>query len=157
MAMLVSYRRSTMLSPEGLANEVDRSLKTSYGWDMLNDAKDYFGFKDISLPSNASLYPSPDQWYKWLKQYGPLWVTVKGGPSHAIIVTGITGDLTPGGTTMSVLNPWDHSKKFDSNPIEFTPPNFGTSYTRPFKAFASDFGNMELGDYGEWRILYLPP
>jgi Papain-like cysteine protease AvrRpt2 len=78
MAMLVSYRRNASISPENLANEVNRTLRTSYGWDMLEDVKSYFGFQDVSLPSNTSLYPLPQQWYDWMNQYGPLWVTIVG-------------------------------------------------------------------------------
>lgn len=59
MAMMVGYARKESLSPEVLAQEVDRSLRTSYDWDMLENVRDYFGFQTIELPSNASLYPSP--------------------------------------------------------------------------------------------------
>jgi hypothetical protein len=86
MAMLVSYSQSSSRTPESLAEEVGRSLRTSYGWDMLEEVKDHFGFQDIPLPSNASLYPSPAQWCEWLGTYGPLRVTTIGAPSHAIVV-----------------------------------------------------------------------
>ncbi len=66
MAMLVSFRKQASYTPEQLANDVGRSLRMSYGWDELEAVKDQFGFKDIPLPSNASLYPSPQQWSDWL-------------------------------------------------------------------------------------------
>jgi hypothetical protein len=166
MAMLVSYQRSASMTPESLAEEVGRSLRTSYGWDMLEDVKDYFGFQEIPLPSNASLYPSPEQWCQWLGEYGPLWVTTVGAPSHAIVVCGLYGDglygdgqygdLTPAGTTIEVLNPWDTSQTFSSDEIDFDPPNFGSAYAQTFESFAADFGMLGLADYGNWRVLYLP-
>lgn len=157
MAMLLSYRKNASFSPESLANEVDRSLRTSYDWDMLEDVKDHFGFQDISLPSDASLYVSPQQWYDWLDQFGPLWVTIVGTPSHAIITSGITGDLTFEGATMSILNPWDTTINFDDDEIDFHPYNNGRSYISSFQGFANDFGNLGLGQPpGNWRILYLP-
>lgn len=158
MAMLLSYRRRATYEPETLAQEVGRSLLTSYGWDMLEEVKDHFGFRAIQLPSNASLYPSPQDWHDWLRQYGPLWVTTVGAPSHAIIVHGITGDLTPSGTTVHVLNPWDTSTRFGPDPIDFTPPNRGIAYSRTFEVFAAEFGSVGLNlPYGHWRVLHLPP
>ena len=157
MAMLVSYRRQQSLTPESLAEEVGRSLRTCYGWDMLEEVKDHFGFVDIELPSNATLYETPQQWADWLSQYGPLWVTVRGNPSHAIIVHGISGDLTPDGTTIAINNPWDASASFSNDEIDFSPPNEGKATNQSFADFASDFGNMDLADYGSWRVLYLPP
>ena len=156
MAMLVSYQRQQSVVPEALAQEVGRSLRTSYDWDMLNAVKDHFGFQDIDLPSNASLYPPPQQWADWLNQYGPLWITVVGAPSHAIVVKGIEGDLTPDGTTMYLLNPWDINTNFDGDPIGFNPPNNGLEYSQSFADFADSFGNLGLANYGQWRVLYLP-
>jgi len=157
MTMLVSFRRQQSIDPETLANEVGQSLRTSYGWDMLEAVKDHFGFVDIPLPSNASLYETPQQWYDWLSQYGPLWVTIIGAPSHAIIVKGIHGDLTPAGTTIDILNPWDINTTFDSDEIDFNPTNNGVAYTQNFNDFTESFGELELDNYGDWRVLYLPP
>lgn len=156
MAMLVSYQQQVSLNPESLAEQVGRSLRTSYGWDMLEEVKDHFGFKDIALPSNASLYVSPEQWSQWLGTYGPLWITVIGAPSHAIIVNGIQGDLTPTGTTIEIRNPWNLSTAFSDDLIDFDPANTGLSYTESFQDFAAEFGNLGLDNYGNWRILYLP-
>lgn len=156
MTMLVGFRRQQSLSPETLAQEVGRSLRTSYGWDMLEAVKDHFGFIDIQLPSNASLYYSPEQWQQWLNDYGPLWVTTVGAPSHAIIVSGLSGDLTPQGTTVSILNPWDTTQSFDSDEVDFHPFNPGRAYTQCFADFSADFGNLGLGNYGNWRVLFLP-
>ena len=141
---------------EQLANDVGRSLRTSYGWDELEAVKDKFGFKEISLPSNASLYPSPQQWSDWLNDYGPLWVTTVGAPSHAIVVRGIKGDLTPDGTQVLINNPWDTSATFSNDEIDFNPANNGLQYQQSFTQLATDFGTLALDDYGSWRVMYLP-
>ena len=156
MAMLLSFRKQGSFAPEQLANEVGLSLRTSYGWDMLEAVKDHFGFKDVELPSNASLYPSPDQWSNWLSNYGPLWVTTIGAPSHAIVIRGIKGDMTTDGTRMLINNPWDTGTTFSSDEIDFAPANNGIAYEQSFPDLAADFGNLELSDYGSWRVLYLP-
>lgn len=155
MAMLVSYKRNISLTPESLAAEVGRSLRTSYDWDMLRAVRQHFLFKEVSLPSNQSFVPPPSDWYHWLDQFGPLWVTVQGNPSHAVVVAGIAGDLTPAGTFIHVLNPWDIATQFDADPIDFHPPNHGHEEIYSFDQFANMFGNMGLSNYGDWRVLYL--
>jgi N-acetyl-anhydromuramyl-L-alanine amidase AmpD len=158
MAMLVGFRHQISIAPETLAEQVGRSLRMSYGWDELEAVRDGFGFQTIELPSDASLYYTPTQWHDWLARYGPLWVTTVGNPSHAIVVRGIHGDLTPDGTTISILNPWDTTTAFDSDVVDFHPPNQGRAYDQKFSDFASDFGSVGLAlPFGDWRVLYLPP
>jgi hypothetical protein len=158
MAMLVSYRRRpARVEAEALAQEVGRSLRTSYDWSMLEAVRNHFGFRALDLPSNASLYYSPEEWHGWLRTYGPLWVTTVGAPSHAIVVRGISGDLTPEGSTIHILNPWDTTKHFDGDAIDFNPANHGRAYSQKFSDFAADFGNVGLAlPFGQWRVLHLP-
>ncbi|MCF7220879.1 N-acetylmuramoyl-L-alanine amidase [Marilutibacter chinensis] len=156
MAMLLSYRRNQSISPETLAQEVGTSLATSYGWDLLDDVRDRYGFTVIPQPSNASLYHSPREWARWLSLHGPLWVVIVGAP-HAVVVAGIRGDLDdPAATEVKVLNPWDTRVAFDGDPVAFNPRNGGYEDWLPFADFAADYGNMAEPDYGNWRVLYLP-
>ncbi|MCQ0110685.1 N-acetylmuramoyl-L-alanine amidase [Zhouia amylolytica] len=164
MAMLVSYSRSlqtsssVVISAAELADEVGYTLEQSYGWDRLENVKDYFGFEEITL--QGSQFPSPSQWRSWLENYGPLYITVVGAPSHAIIVHGIEGDMTESGTRLSILNPWDTEESFDNDPTVFNPPNEGY---RDDNVLVSDLNNrMNAGNlstlsiYENWRVLYLP-
>ena len=156
MAMLLSYRRNASFSPETLANDVGRSLASSYSWDLLSAVRDRYGFTAITQPSNTSLYHTPQQWADWLNQYGPLWVVIVGAP-HAVVVGGIRGNLAdPNATQVRILNPWDTRIAFDNDPVAFNPPNAGYEDWLPFAQFAGDFGNMAQPDYGNWRVLYLP-
>jgi hypothetical protein len=155
MAMIVGWRDGVSIPPETLANQVGRSLRTSYSWDMLEAVREYYGFLDIALPSNASLYVDVDQWSQWLADCGPLWVTVVGAPSHAIVVHGIDGDGTPEGTTVSINNPWDLNAGFSADAVDFDPFNQGMAYTQTFADFTADFGNLGLADYGSWRVLFI--
>lgn len=155
MSMLLSYYRQAEMTPESLAQQVGLSLRTSYGWDMLEAVRTKFLFKEVSLQSNYSYVPPPENWYQWLDQFGPLWVTLKGNPSHAVVVAGISGDLTPANTSIHVLNPWDEKTHFDKDPVDFHPANPGREETLGFNDFSVLFGNMGLADYGHWRILYI--
>jgi hypothetical protein len=136
--------------------ESGASLATSYGWDQLERVRDHYGFRVIEQPSNASLYHTPVQWAQWLREFGPLWVVIVGAP-HAVVVSGIRGDLgNAAATEVYVLNPWDTTTAFDNDPVAFNPPNRGHEGWMPFEAFAADFGNMAEADYGNWRVLHLP-
>jgi V8-like Glu-specific endopeptidase len=157
MTMLLSWRRQTSYAPETLANEVGGSLASSYSWELLDAVRARYGFEMIAQPSNASLYQSPQQWSDWLDRFGPLWVVIVGAP-HAVVLAGIRGNLAdPASVQVKVLNPWDTRVAFDSDPITFNPANKGYQDWLSFSQFAADFGNMAEPDYGNWRVLYLPP
>ncbi|TZF89724.1 N-acetylmuramoyl-L-alanine amidase [Cognatilysobacter lacus] len=156
MAMLKSFRSDASFDPEAFVREAGGSLATSYGWDQLRRVRDHYGFREIEQPSNASLFHTPTQWSQWLRDFGPLWVVIVGAP-HAVVVSGIRGDLAnPAATEVYVLNPWDTTTAFDNDPVAFNPPNRGHEGWMPFEAFAADFGNMAEPDYGNWRVLHLP-
>jgi hypothetical protein len=80
-------------------------------------------------------------------------VTTIGVPSHAIIVGGITGDLTLAGTQVLINNPWDTSTNFTDDPVDFSPANIGIASQQTLADLASYFGNLGLSDYGSWRVL----
>jgi hypothetical protein len=156
MAMLVGFRQQTSMDAERMAESVGYSLYSSYGWDALEAVKAQYGFRVVSLPSNASLYFEPARWAEWLEAYGPLWLTTVGAPSHAIVIRGLQGDLSRSGTTVEVLNPWDVNTTFSTDPVIFDPPNRGMEYSVTFDDFANQFGSLGLDAYGDWRVLYLP-
>ncbi len=156
MAMLLAHRWQPSRTPESIINAVGGSLASSYGWDLLNAARDRYGFRVIDQPPNASIYRTPKQWAEWLNTYGPLWVVIVGAP-HAVVVAGIRGDLEDANATqVKILNPWDTRLAFDSDPIDFHPANNGYEDWLPFADFAADYGDMAQPDYGNWRILHLP-
>jgi hypothetical protein len=75
-------------------------------------------------PANYTI----ERWESLLREYGPLWVTTNEGfgtpfsAVHARIVTGISGDGTPGGTTLSVVD-----------------PDGGRTYTENFQVFVNKY------------------
>jgi hypothetical protein len=162
MAMLESFRRSLdaqmslVVSAEALAAEVGYSLDQSYGWDRLEDVRAEYDLEDIDGLSLAQ-YPSATQWAAWLRTYGPLYVTIDGAPTHAIIVHGISGDGTDTGTIVQVHNPWDTTATFDTDPVEFRPPNTGRTQTLTIEALNQQFNGGQLDElefYSRWRVLY---
>jgi V8-like Glu-specific endopeptidase len=156
MAMLKSFRSDASFDPEAFVREAGGSLSTSYDWNQLERVRDHYGFAVIEQPSNASLYHTPAQWAQWLRDVGPLWVVIVGAP-HAVVVSGIRGDLANAAATeVYVLNPWDTTTAFDQDPVAFNPPNRGHEGWMAFESFAADFGNMAQPDYGNWRVLHLP-
>jgi hypothetical protein len=62
----------------------------------------------LGLRRVTSFNPSIEAWDSFLRQYGPLYVDVGYGGSsttHAIVVTGISGDGTATGTTITYVDP----------------------------------------------------
>lgn len=163
MAMIESYRRSIEepwnlpLTAEGLAEEADFSLDQSYGWDRLEAVKEHFGFEDIALRGVG--YPTAEKWRTWLQEYGPLYVTIQGTPSHAIVVRGISGDVTSTGSRVDILNPLDTDEIFDDHPTDFDPPNRGSHQTMSVDELNEAFSSgslRHLSVYDNWRVLYHP-
>ncbi|MEU0485712.1 N-acetylmuramoyl-L-alanine amidase [Streptosporangium sp. NPDC006013] len=163
MAMIESYRRSrerqqsVTVSAAELAEEVGYPLEQSYGWDRLESVKDFYDFDEI--PLTGTQYPSATQWRSWLAAHGPLYVTVGGEPSHAIVVHGISGDATPDGSRLEILDAWDINTAFDDDPTQFNPPNTGARLTLTVTELNGRFnegGLSTLALYENWRILYQP-
>lgn len=65
-------------------------------------------YETAGLIPLTGLNPTIDGWLNLLKKYGPLYVDVgykAGAMTHAIIVTGIAGDGTSGGTSIVYVDP----------------------------------------------------
>jgi GH24 family phage-related lysozyme (muramidase) len=65
-------------------------------------------YNDARLEVIEGLNPTIEGWESSLKKYGPLYVDVGNTGSmntHAVIVTGISGDGTPAGTRITYVNP----------------------------------------------------
>jgi len=163
MAMIESYRRSREVprrppqAAAGLAEEVGLSIDHIYRWSQLEAAKDHFEFEEVTI--TGTHYPTAEKWRVWLQEYGPLYVTIRGAPSHAIIVRGISGSLTPTGSQLDILNPWDINETFDDDPLEFNPPNQGAHLTMTVDELNERFNGGDLSHlsvYDDWRILYQP-
>ena len=65
-------------------------------------------YATLGLIAMQSLNPSVDGWQQYLQLYGPLYVDIGypiGSTTHAVIVTGISGDGSPDGTTITCIDP----------------------------------------------------
>jgi hypothetical protein len=154
MAMLLSFRRKATFTAQAVANDVGTSLVQSYGADLLNAARERYGFASIDVPRTQ--YMDAPQWAQWLQQYGPLCVVVVGMP-HAVVVSGIRGDPSDAKSVeVHILNPWDTRIEFDADPTTFKPANSGYDSWQSFNQFAADFGGMAEPNFDGWRALYLP-
>ncbi|WP_335966135.1 DUF2272 domain-containing protein [Galbibacter sp. PAP.153] len=59
------------------------------------------------------------QYYEWLSNYGPLWITIDADPTggfspHALLLFGMSGDLNnPDDVTFKFINPQDGQEQFE--------------------------------------------
>jgi hypothetical protein len=112
--MMMSWRDNTVYSIG------DATSKIGAKWRALYDAGATTGLAAADKPAflaAAGLSAEPpanytiERWETLLREYGPLWVTTNEGfgtpyfAIHARIVTGISGDGTPGGTTLAIVDP----------------------------------------------------
>lgn len=167
MAMILSSKRKQSITPESLANEVGRSLRTCYSWEALDEVRNHFGFASVvDVPEKTCVYYEPEQWKTWLEQYGPLWFSViwpdnpdgTPGGSHALVLNAISGDLTPDGTTFTIQDPWDSKvdPPFDDDPVDFHPDNNGCTESMSFREFGTFFGDRGYdAEHSSYRIMYL--
>jgi ABC-type bacteriocin/lantibiotic exporter with double-glycine peptidase domain len=129
MAMVVSYWQRASVSPASIASAVGLHLDSCYGWDVLYDAANYWGFR--AIPSACYIGPA---WVGFLSRYGPLWLVETGAPSHAVVLTG--GD----GASFSVNNPW--------------PPNIGARETKTLAQLSRDFEGAASAVGNNVQLLY---
>ncbi len=160
MAMVLSYKKKASISPETLANQAGGTLQSSYSWEFLQAVRDRYGFQSvIDVPADTCMDYEPEQWKEWLEDYGPLWFTFiwPDGGSHAMVLTGINGDLSYENTFVEINNPWNLQTAFDDDPIDFNPTNLGSYQNLPFTSFLTQFSDFGYDvEHASYRIMYLP-
>jgi hypothetical protein len=100
-------------------------------------------YNALGLVPLRSFNPTIEGWESLLRQYGPLYVDVGYGTStttHAIIVTGIHGDGTRDGTT-----------------ITYVDPASGTRVDRGFGDFLREYEAPGAVNNWPWVIVHWPP
>lgn len=108
ITMMESWRRQQSLAVQTALERAGHEWVERYnrgdGLDV-NLAKSLYDA--LGLVSLISQNPTIDYWEQLLRTYGPLYVDVGAGTTttHALIVTGIRGDGTPTGTTMTFVDP----------------------------------------------------
>lgn len=111
-AILVSWREKRFVSTRELVARLSSDLQVIYHTDVGLSPED-----EIPLESQVHLRHEPPQnysvtgWLSLLKAFGPLWVAEAFplGPKkwgvHARIIYGISGDGTPDGTILEIIDP----------------------------------------------------
>jgi hypothetical protein len=120
--MLANWREQTSMPIESRLTSLARK------WiDLFNANTGASAEQEAELWASAGIAAEPlsnptlEGWEGLLRTYGPLMVIIDVDPSsaramHAVIVTGIHGDGSPGGTTLTVADP----ARGDKRPVPFT-------------------------------------
>jgi hypothetical protein len=109
IGMMTSWKRQQSISPrDAIAPAGDEFLRKFDAGEGLDSASAGRLYQALGLVAMQSLNPSIDGWDQYLRLYGPLYVDI-GYPTqtatHAVIVTGISGDGTADGTTITYADP----------------------------------------------------
>jgi Papain-like cysteine protease AvrRpt2 len=100
-AMLINYAQGTNLTPKDVADKVGRDIE--HGDD---NATDHQVANAFGLNVDGCTCMDIDGWGTMLTNHGPLYIGINGN-THAVLVTGMTSDGTPEGTTFYINDPWD--------------------------------------------------
>jgi len=79
---------------------------------------------------------SVERFYDVLNTYGPLWVAAAVPSPHIRVITGMRGDGTPDGTTLTINDPWE------TGMATFQLPNAGAQYTRTYTQFVGEMESL---------------
>jgi hypothetical protein len=109
IAMMTSWRRQQSIAPrDAIAPGGQEFLAKFDANQPLDSASAGRLYQALGLVAMQSLNPSIDGWDQYLRLYGPLYVDI-GYPqvstTHAVIVTGISGDGTADGTQITYVDP----------------------------------------------------
>lgn len=110
IAMMTSWQRQQSIAPrDAIASAGQEFLAKFDAGQALDVASAGRLYQALGLVAIQSLNPSIDAWEQYLRMYGPLYVDI-GYPQnndavHAVIVTGISGDGTADGTTITYVDP----------------------------------------------------
>ncbi|SEQ94258.1 Papain-like cysteine protease AvrRpt2 [Lentzea xinjiangensis] len=101
IAMVAGARERKPITAAQVAGDAGMDLDTPYEWPRIREAA---GAWRLAEELVAGL--SPRDWAALLLDWGPIWVVRPDSPHRGVVVSGITGDGTPEGTSVRVNDPW---------------------------------------------------
>ena len=139
-AMVVGWRDRVSIDPATIAHGAGRDPEFQGG--LNPDNHDEFGAAWGLVPEGPVSY-SVQGFADLLERNGPLWIGVAVPSGHAVVVTGVSGDGTPGGTVIRYHDPW--------------PPGTGAAdATKPWTTFMAEYENrITTDDAGNVNIQVL--
>lgn len=147
-AMLVGWRDKISIEPQEIA-------RATGGW---------AAYANGLNPEDASVFPvwgmtaesaqcyTVEGFYNLLNTYGPLWVASAEPGAHIRVVTGMSGDGSPDGTTLYVNDPWE------ANMTAFRLPNAGSTTSETYTQFVrkqEELARRELNNSGAIYVAHI--
>jgi Papain-like cysteine protease AvrRpt2 len=144
-AMLVGWKDKVSIDPSEIANAIGY-------WKQYQNG---LAPSDTSMFNYWGLIPEPPQSYtvegfaNLLQRYGPLWVASAEPGPHIRVVTGMTGDGTPDGTTLFINDPWQTGMKV------FSLPNSGSQYSETYNQFVQKQDTLAISELSTPNAIYV--
>jgi N-acetyl-anhydromuramyl-L-alanine amidase AmpD/uncharacterized protein YycO len=138
-SMVVGWRDYISINPDEIARGAGRWAEYTGGLNPSNrrDLATAWGL----VMEGPQCY-TVEGFYRLLVNNGPLWVGVAVPSGHAVVVTGMYGDGTPGGTYVRVNDPW--------------PPGQGAQTTETYEQFQQEYENrMTVDSRGDVNVQIL--
>ena len=109
MTMMWSWKNKTSLPIRDALGTIGAKYVAMFdAGNGLDDQTARTLYNDARLEVSEGFNPTIEGWESFLRKYGPLYVDVglaASNNTHAVIVTGISGDGTAAGTSISYINP----------------------------------------------------
>jgi hypothetical protein len=145
-AMLVGWRDRVSINPSEIAKGIGY-------WSQYNknglDANDTTMFQYWGLTPEAPQSYTVEGFAHLLKDNGPLWVASAEPGPHIRVVTGMSGDGTPDGTTVYINDP------LQIGMTKFSMPNSGSQYTETYHQFQDKQDSLAMTELKTPGALYV--
>lgn len=109
LAMVANYKNGTDYSPEEIAQAVGASAEACNEWHVAQSVGQHWGLNTVWIGDQPL---DPDTLEEALGA-GPIYAVIEGDPTHAVVVTGITGDGTHENTQVYVMDPLRGERAMD--------------------------------------------
>jgi hypothetical protein len=143
-ASIVGWRDDVVPDPASVASATGYWERYADGRSApFPDVLDAFGLRIASVGGA----PDPVAVRAMLDAHGPLWLAASPPAEHAVVVAGLTGDGTPAGTLVDVVDPWAQGMTTFGSPNPGS--RYSTSYADLVRAVAGTAGQIVLAHLKE--------
>lgn len=149
-AMVVGWRDQMSLSPNVIAEIVNRPIQKGLNLDDFDDLAEGLGLTTVAGQSFTH-----EGFRDLLEDNGPLWVGVALPNSlHAIVVTGLYNDEN-GNLMVRITDPWDRIVGTPGSPGSHKPTHqTGSRYIMTWEAFEAEYARMGATTSATFQILH---
>ncbi|MEN1783496.1 MAG: M12 family metallopeptidase [Bacteroidota bacterium] len=146
-AMIVGWRENLSMNPRDIAGGEGGWGEFFYNNSLPPDNLEMFSIWGLQYEHGQSY--TVEGFAQVLAQ-GPLWAATEvNNGAHVVVVSAMRGDGTPGGTILTIQDPWEEGM------TTFRSSNSGSTYTRTYEEFMRDQNALATRELSEPEAYYI--